>query len=148
MKRAILVAFLLSSCAQTYTPVVDLKGVDKIPYEADLAECRQYGEEVKPTNDPVVTAILLIAAFAALGAIVGAVDDDSSVAEDAGLFAALGGASAPRVSPVPKRRTLTSRPKSSATVSKAEGTKCWTKRSGLNHSSTTCARCRCTSKLH
>ena len=91
MKRAILVAFLLSSCAQTYTPVVDLKGVDKIRYEADLAECSQYGEEVKPTNDPVLTAILLIASFAALGAITGAVNDDSSVAEDAGLLAALGG---------------------------------------------------------
>ena len=92
MKRAVLLAFALGACAQTYTPVVDLKGVDKTSYETDLAECRRYAEQVEPSSAAVATAILVTAAFAALGAIAAAVDDDTSVPEGAGVFAALGGA--------------------------------------------------------
>lgn len=90
MKRAVLFAFLVSACASTYTPVVDLKDVDTSRYQTDLAECREYGEEVTPTDDPVVTALLLTAALAALGAIAGAADNDVSVAEGAGALGAFG----------------------------------------------------------
>ena len=90
MKRTVLLAFALGACAQTYAPIIDLKGVDNLHYETDLAECRQFADELGPPTDAVVNAILVTAALAAMGAIAGAADDNSSVAEGAGVLAAFG----------------------------------------------------------
>src|SRR5690242_20116685 len=46
----VLLAALLAGCAQSYQPIVDMKGVDEAQYQLDLSECRAYAEEVSPTS--------------------------------------------------------------------------------------------------
>ena len=81
----------LSACAtpQTYTPIVDLKGVDTYRYQQDLAECRQYGEQVNPAGDAAGSALIGGGVGAALGAATGAVFGSPGAGAAAG--AAIGG---------------------------------------------------------
>jgi hypothetical protein len=65
-------SLLLMSCASSYRPIVDMKGVDSARYEADLAECRAYAEEVSPAGQAVAGAGIAAALGAALGAVAGA----------------------------------------------------------------------------
>jgi hypothetical protein len=81
----------LSACAtpQTYTPIIDLKGVDAYQYQQDLAECRQYGAQVNPAGDAAGGALLGGGIGAALGAATGAVF--GSPGSGAAVGAAIGG---------------------------------------------------------
>jgi hypothetical protein len=90
--RGILCAIIvltLAACAQTYEPVVDLKGVDQNKYQADLAECRAYAEKVSPVGEAATGAVLGAALGAGIGAIAGAAGGD--VSTGAGYGAAIGG---------------------------------------------------------
>jgi outer membrane lipoprotein SlyB len=69
---AALAAAALAGCAQTYEPIVDMKGVDQARYQQDLAECRTYAEKVSPAGEAATSGIIGGAIGAALGAIVGA----------------------------------------------------------------------------
>lgn len=56
--------FLLSACAETYTPVVDMKGVDGQKYQQDLYECRQYASQID-----IVGSVSADSALAAAGGV-------------------------------------------------------------------------------
>ena len=83
---ALAAAGTLAACAQTYHPIVDMKDVDQGKYQTDLADCRQYAEQVSPAEDALagtlIGALVGTAVFAALGAAGG----------DAGTGAAVGAA--------------------------------------------------------
>ena len=63
---------VLAGCAQSYEPIVDMKGVDQARYRQDLAECRTYAEKVSPAGEAATGGVIGAGIGAALGAIVGA----------------------------------------------------------------------------
>jgi len=83
---------LLAGCAgraQRSEPIVDMKGVDSARYQTDLAECRQYAEQV-PVGADAATGVV---AGGVLGGAVGAIAGNSDTAKrSAGVGAVLGGA--------------------------------------------------------
>ena len=92
MKHLILfAAAMLAACAQSYQPIVDTKGQDLSKYQVDLAECRQYAEQVNVGGEAVGTAIAGAAIGAALGAALGAVTGRAGLGASYG--AAYGGTS-------------------------------------------------------
>jgi outer membrane lipoprotein SlyB len=85
-----LVALALASCAQSYEPIVDMKGVDQARYQQDLAECRTYAEKVSPAGEAATRGVIGAGIGAALGAIVGAFGGGAGTG--AALGAGVGGA--------------------------------------------------------
>ncbi len=81
----------LAACAQTYQPIVDLGGVDQAKYQRDLADCRQYAEQVDPAGEAMAGALLGAALGAALGAVTGSFDNGISAGTGAAAGAAYGG---------------------------------------------------------
>jgi len=71
--RLAVAALFLGACAQSYQPIVDRQGVDPAQYQADLAECRTYAEQVNPVGEAVAGAFLGALLGAAVGAATGAV---------------------------------------------------------------------------
>ena len=70
----ILVVVILALCAATCSSgIVDMKGVDQERYERDLAECRQYADQVDVARSAGGGALLGAAGGAAVGAVVGAI---------------------------------------------------------------------------
>ena len=72
MRKLITIALagaLLTGCASSYEPVVDMQGDDQARYDADLKDCRAYGEKVNPVGNAAAGA----AAGAIFGAIVGGI---------------------------------------------------------------------------
>ena len=92
MKRALGfgLALIAGGCAGG-GPIVDMKGVDSARYQADLAECEQYAEEVSVAGSAGGGAAVGAAAGAAVGAAVGAVT--GSPGRGAAIGAAGGGTS-------------------------------------------------------
>jgi hypothetical protein len=82
-------SLLLVSCAGSYRPIVDMKGVDSARYEQDLAECRAYADEVSPGGQAVAGGVVTAALGAAIGAIAGAFGGSAGTGAAAG--AAIGG---------------------------------------------------------
>jgi hypothetical protein len=80
----------LAACARSYEPIVDTQGVDPAQYEADLADCRAYAEQVDPAAEAGTGALIGGAIGAALGAIAGAFSGDAG--SGAAVGAAVGGA--------------------------------------------------------
>lgn len=91
-KLATALGLVLAGCAQSYQPVVDMKGVDTAKYQQDLYECRQYAEQVSPVERAAGGALLGAAGGAALGAITGGLASGVSAGSGAALGAATGGA--------------------------------------------------------
>jgi hypothetical protein len=82
------ILYLLSGCAGTPRPIIDAKGADMDQYQADLAECEQYADEVDVAGGMARSAVV----GAILGAAMGAITGDLGPA--AGLGAIGGGAGA------------------------------------------------------
>jgi hypothetical protein len=82
---------LLVSCAGSYRPTVDMRGVDQAQFEQDLEECRSYAESVSPAREAAVSGGLTAALGAAIGAIAGAFGGGAG--EGAAMGAAIGGVS-------------------------------------------------------
>lgn len=81
---------VLAACAaETYNPVVDLKGSDGGRYQQDLAECRQLAAQVDVAGDTAVNTLAGAGVGAALGAALGAIS--GAPASGAAMGAALGG---------------------------------------------------------
>lgn len=74
-KMRILFVVIGALCAATCSsgPIVDMKGVDQERYERDLAECRQYADQVDVARSAGGGALLGAAGGAAVGAVVGAI---------------------------------------------------------------------------
>ena len=83
-----LAALALAGCAN-HRPIVDMKGVDPVAYERDLAQCQDYARQVSVAGKSAVGA----AAGAVVGGLVGAAVGNSRTAErSAGAGAAVGAA--------------------------------------------------------
>ena len=83
---------LIAACSGFSDPsgaIVDLKGVDRVQYEADLADCQGYADEV-PLGKHAGTGA---AAGAAVGAVVGAVSgaNKTGIGQAAGVGGVYGG---------------------------------------------------------
>lgn len=79
---------LIAGCASD-RPIVDMKGVNQAQYRQDLAECRDYADEVN-TGGEVAKGAAVGAVF---GGVLGAVLGDSDTAQrGAGAGAVSGGA--------------------------------------------------------
>lgn len=86
-----LIIMLLAGCAgrQRGEPIVDMRGVDPARYQADLADCRQYAQQVNVGADAATGAVT----GAVVGGAVGAAAGNSDTAKrSAGVGAVLGGA--------------------------------------------------------
>ncbi len=55
-----------------YRPIVDMKGVDAIRYQADLKECKEYAAQIDVGGSALAGALVGAAAGAAVGAATGA----------------------------------------------------------------------------
>lgn len=98
---------ILASCTGLTDPsgaIVDLRGVDRGQYYADLADCRRYADEVALGKQVAAGA----AAGAVTGAAVGAVsgDDKQETARKAGVGAVAGGTIGGVKAAQEKRRVL------------------------------------------
>jgi hypothetical protein len=71
----ILFVAVLALCAAgcSSDPIVDMKGVDEERYQQDLAECRQFADQVDVARSAGGGALLGAAGGAAVGAVVGAI---------------------------------------------------------------------------
>ena len=89
---AALAALSLFSCRSVEeltgnTPIVDTQGVNMARYEADLADCLDYADQVQVGRQTAVGAV----AGAAVGAVFGAVIGDSDTAQRGAGVGAVGG---------------------------------------------------------
>jgi hypothetical protein len=87
---------LASGCASRRGPVVDMKGVDHAKYQADLAECEKYGEQVAGAGGGAVAGTAVGAGLGyAVGRAVGVRDPSAAARGGAvagGARGAAGGA--------------------------------------------------------
>ena len=59
-----------------YRPIVDMKNIDRVAYERDLLECKEYALQVDVGGSAAAGAIFGAMAGAAMGAAVGSVYND------------------------------------------------------------------------
>lgn len=86
---AIMMAMLLAACTTTDEIIIDKSGVNMSKYEADLAECQTYSQEVKTGEKAVRGAT----SGAVVGGLIGAAVGNSRDAQrGAGAGAVTGGA--------------------------------------------------------
>ena len=76
-------ALIFSACASHPDPIIDSRGVNMAQYEADLAECKSFADEISVTEGT--------AKGAAVGAVVGAAA--GAISGDTGRGAGYGGIS-------------------------------------------------------
>lgn len=82
-------ALILAACVGDYQPVVDMKGVNQAKYQRDIAECRQYADQVDIGGNTATNALVGAGAGAAGGAILGAIT--GAPGTGAAIGAAVGG---------------------------------------------------------
>ncbi len=90
-KTLLVIVGLLSvvACTTTHEIIIDRKGVNMASYEADLADCRAYTEQVASGEKAVRGAASGAVVGGAIGAVVGG---SSDAARGAGVGAITGGA--------------------------------------------------------
>lgn len=86
---ALVLASALTACASD--PIIDTRGVDPARYQSDLADCREYADEVSVAGNAAGGGLFGGAAGAAIGAAIGAVT--GSPGTGAAIGAAGGGTS-------------------------------------------------------
>lgn len=69
MKKAVPLVLLIAGC--THDPIVDMRGVDEQQYRQDLAECREYAEQVKTGEEAVKRGAIGAVVGGAVGAAIG-----------------------------------------------------------------------------
>jgi len=87
MRKLLIFSLIFSGCA-TYTPIIDMQGVNHDRYRADLSDCQQYAQQIDVAGSAATSA----AAGAALGAILGAILGGRNRGIDVGRTAAASGA--------------------------------------------------------
>ncbi|NND46010.1 MAG: glycine zipper family protein [Xanthomonadales bacterium] len=99
-------AVLLGACA-SQKPIIDTRGVNMSLYEQDLAECREYAEQVNSGEKVAKSAAVGAAVGAAIGAVFGNAGDGAATgAIDGGTH---GGLDADREKAVVVKRCLSGR---------------------------------------
>lgn len=85
----LIAASILAACTTTDEIIIDEKGVDMAKYREDLAQCREYSDQVKTGEKAARGA----ASGAVIGGLIGAaVGNSSDAASGAGVGAVSGGA--------------------------------------------------------
>jgi hypothetical protein len=79
-------ALCVAACAANPDPIVDMRGVDPVLYEQDLADCKAYKSQIQTEAGVAKGA----AGGAVVGGAVGAISGDT--AKGAGIGAVAGGA--------------------------------------------------------
>ena len=89
---ASILGLLLAGCAGRERPpggvIVDMKGVDRAQYQADLTECEQYADQVDVAGQAAAGAV----GGAVVGGLIGAVVDDAAPGRGAAVGGIAGGA--------------------------------------------------------
>jgi hypothetical protein len=83
----ICMAVLAAACTTTNEIIIDQKGVNMSQYEADLADCQTYAEQVAVGKKAAKGA----GSGAVVGGAIGAIDDRRDAGEGAAVGAVLGG---------------------------------------------------------
>jgi outer membrane lipoprotein SlyB len=86
---ATLVLLVATACTTTDEIIIDTKGVNMASYDTDLAECREYSDQVAVGEKAAKGAASGAVVGGAIGAIVG---NSSDAARGAGVGAVTGGA--------------------------------------------------------
>ena len=87
-----LLILALAGCAQTHQPIIDQRQIaDPARYQFDLAECRQYAEQVSPAASAAKSGAVGAAVGAVLGLAVGAIGGNAG--QGAAIGAITGGGS-------------------------------------------------------
>ena len=68
---------VLSACAGSYEPVVDMEGINPDKYQKDLAVCRGYADKVDASGSAAKDTLLGAGLGAAAGAAIGAIAGDA-----------------------------------------------------------------------
>jgi outer membrane lipoprotein SlyB len=96
----LLLPLVLAACSSTSGPIIDTKGVNMANYEADLADCKGYSEQVHIEQGVAKGAV----AGGAVGAATGAVTGD--VGKGAGVGAIAGAAKSAQIGEREKTRVV------------------------------------------
>ncbi len=107
ISAAMILSIGLIGCAQSYQPIVDLKGVNTARYQQDLAECRQYAEQVDVGGNTAIGAVGGAGLGAALGAAAGAIGGNAGAGAATGaLVGGVGGTGAGVGTSVQRQKTI------------------------------------------
>jgi outer membrane lipoprotein SlyB len=99
MRMLLIILMMLSAagCASRRGPVVDMKGVDHAQYEADLADCQKYADQVMGAGGGAVAGTAVGAGLGyAVGRAVGARDPSAAARGGAVVGGAKGAAGGAR----------------------------------------------------
>lgn len=103
LSALVVLAVVLTGCAGRDRPpggvIVDMKGVDPARYQADLAECRTYADQVDVAGKAVGGAV----GGAVVGGLIGAAVGDSGTAKRGAGAGAVGGGAQGTVSGLEER---------------------------------------------
>lgn len=98
--RVAALALCLAGCAANPDPIVDMRGVDPVLYEQDLADCRTYTREIQTEVGVAKGA----AGGAAVGGAIGAIGGETG--RGAGIGAVAGSAKSAQLNEREKQRVV------------------------------------------
>jgi outer membrane lipoprotein SlyB len=98
--RSLALAFCAIACAANPDPIVDMRGVDPVLYQQDLADCKAYTRQIQTEVGVAKGA----AGGAAVGGAVGAISGDT--AKGAGIGAVAGGAKSAQLNEREKQQVV------------------------------------------
>lgn len=98
--KTLLLALCAAACAANPDPIVDMRGVDPVLYEQDLADCKQYTRQIQTEVGVAKGA----AGGAVVGGAIGAIGGDTG--KGAGVGAVAGGAKSAQLNEREKQRVV------------------------------------------
>jgi len=98
--RSLALTFFAVACAANPDPIVDMRGVDPVLYQQDLADCKVYTRQIQTEVGVAKGA----AGGAAVGGAVGAISGDT--AKGAGIGAVAGGAKSAQLNEREKQQVV------------------------------------------
>ena len=98
---------LMTACAGTYEPVVDMDGVNPTKYQQDLAVCRGYADKIDATGDGAKSTLIGAGLGAAAGAAIGAISGNAGAGALIGTTAGgFGGAGTSASDTISRQKTI------------------------------------------
>jgi len=98
---------MLAACADSYTPVVDMDGVNADKFQRDMAKCRSYANQVDAAGNGATDAVIGAGVGAAAGAALGALSGNAGGGALAGTaVGGLGGGGAGTAHSMARQKTI------------------------------------------